>query len=84
MSRVRNGAIDATMTLPGVARRPGRPATGKAKTAAQRMREYRQRRHDQANEFPSRVTKMYVTDDEFSVRAEYEFPSRVTENEGAK
>lgn len=57
MSRVRNGAIDATMTLPGVARRRGRPATGKAKTAAQRMREYRQRRLYQANEFPSRVTE---------------------------
>lgn len=57
MSRVRNGAIDATMTLPGVARRPGRPVTGKAKTAAERMRAYRQRRLEQANEFPSRVTK---------------------------
>lgn len=58
MARIRNGAIDATMTLPGVARRPGRPVTGKAKTAAQRMREYRQRRHGQANEFPSRVTEI--------------------------
>jgi hypothetical protein len=84
MARIKNGAIEATMTLPGVARRRGRPATGKAKTAAQRMREYRQRRQDQSNEFPSRVTKMYVTDDEFSVRGEYEFPSRVTENEGSK
>lgn len=57
MARIRNGAIDATMTLPGVARRPGRLATGKAKSPAQRMREYRERRRDQANEFPSRVTE---------------------------
>lgn len=57
MARVKNGAIDATMTLPGVARRRGRPATGKAKSSAERMREYCQRRQDQANEFPSRVTE---------------------------
>lgn len=32
-----------TMELPGVLKRRGRPSAGKAKTAAQRMREYRQR-----------------------------------------
>jgi len=32
-----------TMELPGIKKRPGRPATGKAKTGAQRMREYRAR-----------------------------------------
>jgi len=33
-----------TMELPGIPKRRGRPATGKAKTAAQRMREYRRRK----------------------------------------
>lgn len=34
---------DVTMDLPGVARRRGRPPTGKAKSAAQRKREQRAR-----------------------------------------
>lgn len=53
----RDLAKDATLTLPGVTRLVGRPRTGKAKTAAERMRSYRQRREDQVNEFPSRVTE---------------------------
>lgn len=48
---------DATLTLPGITRPVGRPRTGKAKTSAERMRAYRKRREDQANEFPSRVTE---------------------------
>jgi hypothetical protein len=58
MARTRNAAVDATLTLPGVTRPVGRPRTGKAKTSAQRMREYRQRRKEQAEEFPSRVTEI--------------------------
>lgn len=49
---------DATLTLPGVARPVGRPRTGCAKTAAERMRAYRARRAAQASEFPSPVTEI--------------------------
>ena len=35
---------DRTMELPGVAKRRGRRPTGKAKTGAQRQKEYRKRR----------------------------------------
>lgn len=53
----RDLAKDATLSLPGITRPVGRPRTGKAKTSAERMRAYRQRRDHQANEFPSRVTE---------------------------
>lgn len=53
----KNGAVDATLPLPGVSRPVGRPRTGKAKTPAERMRAYRERRKAQQNEFPSRVTE---------------------------
>lgn len=50
-----------TLELPGIARRRGRPSTGKAKTGAQRTREYRARlradHEQQRSEFPSHVTK---------------------------
>lgn len=54
----RNLAQDATLTLPGITRPVGRPRTGCAKTAAERMRAYRARRAAQANEFPSPVTEI--------------------------
>jgi len=60
MSRTRNGAVDATLSLPGVSRPRGRPRTGKALTSAQRQALYRQRQRDkadQAAEFPLRVTE---------------------------
>jgi len=43
------------MELPGIAKRPGRPRTGKAKTGAQRMKAYRARK---AVELSSRVTEI--------------------------
>lgn len=49
---------DATLTLPCITRPVGRPRTGKAKSAAERMRAYRERREQQASEFPSPVTEM--------------------------
>lgn len=49
---------DATLTLPGITRPVGRPRTGCAKTAAERMRAYRARRAAQAAEFPSPVTEI--------------------------
>lgn len=58
MARTRNAAVDATLTLPGIARPVGRPRTGKAKTSAQRMAELRARRKAAADEFPSQVTKI--------------------------
>lgn len=54
----KNGAADATLALPGIPRPVGRPKSGKAKTAAERMRAYRARRKAQENEFPSRVTEI--------------------------
>lgn len=42
-----------TATLPGVAAKRGRPATGKAKTAAERQAAYRQRLLDQGREIVS-------------------------------
>lgn len=54
----RNLAQDATLTLPGITRPVGRPRTGCAKTAAERMRAYRARRAAQAAEFPSPVTEI--------------------------
>lgn len=54
----RNLAQDATLTLPGITRPVGRPRTGCAKTAAERMRAYRARRAAQANVFPSPVTEI--------------------------
>lgn len=51
-------AQDATLTLPGITRPVGRPRTGCAKTAAERMRAYRARRAAQAAEFPSPVTEI--------------------------
>ena len=53
-----NLAQDATLTLPGITRPVGRPRTGCAKTAAERMRAYRARRAAQAAEFPSPVTEI--------------------------
>lgn len=49
---------DATLTLPGITRPVGRPRTGCAKSAAERMRAYRARRAAQAAEFPSPVTEI--------------------------
>lgn len=54
----RDFAKDATLTLPGIMRSVGRPRSGKAKTAAERMRAYRERRKAQESEFPSRVTQI--------------------------
>lgn len=54
----RDLAKDATLTLPGITRPVGRPRTGCAKTAAERMRAYRARRDAQACEFPSPVTEI--------------------------
>lgn len=54
----RNLAQDATLTLPGITRPVGRPRTGCAKTAAERMRAYRARRDAQACESPSPVTEI--------------------------
>lgn len=54
----RDLAKDATLTLPGVTRPVGRPRTGCAKTAAERMQAYRARRAAQAAEFPSPVTEI--------------------------
>lgn len=54
----RNLAQDATLTLPGITRPVGRPRTGCAKTAAERMRAYRARRAAQAAEFPLPVTEI--------------------------
>lgn len=54
----RDLAKDATLTLPDVPRPVGRPRTGCAKTAAERMRAYRARRAAQAAEFPSPVTEI--------------------------
>lgn len=54
----RNLAQEATLTLPGITRPVGRPRTGCAKTAAERMRAYRARRAAQAAEFPSPVTEI--------------------------
>lgn len=59
----RNKSIDATMALPGIPARRGRPSTGKAKTGAQRQKDYRARlraaykESREYPEFPSRVTK---------------------------
>lgn len=36
-----NKAIDATLMLPGIPAKRGRPCTGKAMTAAERQRKYR-------------------------------------------
>lgn len=59
MARKDNGQ---TLELPGIARRRGRPSTGKAKTGKQRTAEYRARLRaehaEQQAEFPSRVTKI--------------------------
>lgn len=52
---------DATLTLPGITRPVGRPRTGKAKSAAERMAAYRERRDQQSKEFPSRVTEIEVS-----------------------
>lgn len=54
----RNLAQEATLTLPGITRPVGRPRTGCAKTAAERMRAYRARRAAQEAEFPSPVTEI--------------------------
>lgn len=54
----RDLAKDATLTLPGITRPVGRPRTGCAKTAAERMQAYRARRAAQAAEFPSPVTEI--------------------------
>lgn len=54
----RNLAHDAPLTLPGITRPVGRPRTGCAKTAAERMRAYRARRAVQAAEFPLPVTEI--------------------------
>lgn len=54
----RDFAKDATLTLPGITRPVGRPRSGTAKTAAQRMRAYRARRKVEAAEFPSAVTEI--------------------------
>lgn len=53
-SRLMARRDDLTLDLPGVARRRGRPATGKAKTGAQRQKAYRQRQKQLA----SRVTEI--------------------------
>ena len=49
--KAENGAIKATMTLPGIPAKRGRPSTGKAMSAAQRQAKYR-REHadDKAND----------------------------------
>ena len=49
---------DATLTLLGITRPVGRPRTGCAKTAAERMRAYRARRAAQEAEFPLPVTEI--------------------------
>lgn len=54
----RDLAKDATRTLPGITRPVGRPRTGCAKTAAERMQAYRARRDAQACEFPSPLTEI--------------------------
>lgn len=53
----RDPADSVTLALPGVTRR-GRPVTGCAKSAAERMRAYRARRAVQAAEFPDPVTEI--------------------------
>lgn len=58
---IKNRAKDATLTLPGITRPVGRPRTGKAKSSAERMRDYRERREQQASEFPSHVTEIPVS-----------------------
>jgi len=35
-----------SLALPGIPKKPGRPSTGKAKTGAQRMADYRARRNE--------------------------------------
>lgn len=57
----RDRAKDATLTLPGITRPVGRLRTGKAKSSAERMRDYRERREQQASEFPSHVTEIPVS-----------------------
>ena len=41
MAKLRNLAVDATLTLPGIPAKRGRPCSGKAMTAAERQRKYR-------------------------------------------
>lgn len=53
----RDPADSVTLALPGVTRR-GRPVTGCAKSAAERMRAYRARRAAQRAEFPLPVTEI--------------------------
>ena len=49
---------DLTMELPGVVRRRGRPATGKAKSGAERTRKWRAgKTYAKDAEFASHVTK---------------------------
>lgn len=45
----------ATLTLPGVPQRRGRPATGKAKTPAQRQRLYKARQNVETTQVSYRV-----------------------------
>lgn len=54
----KSSAKDATLSLPGIPRPVGRPKSGNAKTPAERMRAYRERRKAQESEFPSRVTQI--------------------------
>lgn len=63
---------DATLTLPGITRPVGRPRTGKARSSAERMRAYRERRQQQESEFPSLVTGIQYQKTPF-VREEYSF-----------
>lgn len=44
MSRPRNRAIDATLTLPGISRPAGRPRSPDALSGAERQRRFRQRK----------------------------------------
>lgn len=64
MASKRKGGDALTLDLPGIPKRRGRPGTGKAKSQAQRCREYRARlrqkreeglaaRQARLNEFPA-------------------------------
>lgn len=53
---------DVTAELPGVPRRPGRPATGKAKTPAQLQREYRARKKAEGKKETSVSVSAHVVD----------------------
>jgi hypothetical protein len=66
----RNRAIEATLTLPGIARPVGRPRKPDALSGAQRQKLYRQRQLAQRLE---RFNQISVTP------GVTEFPSRVTE-----